>query len=229
MKIGHLTCSLFLLLFVQGAGAADVSFSPNPGNVSQDDIFTLEIRGSNFQDEVDGGGINFDFDPSVLQVLSVYIDPSVWNFVNSDGTIDNVVGTVSDVLVTAFPGVTSADYIVVTIEFQAVGAGSTALALRESLENPFASGGQLINPAFIDGAVNVQGGATGDLNNDGVVNAADVLIGNRILLGKLPLTPQLQQAGDVAPLVGGAPQPDSLFNLGDVLVISQKALGLVSF
>ena len=29
--------------------------------------------------------------------------------------------------------------------------------------------------------------------------------------------------------VGGTPQPDGTFNLGDVLVIYQKALGLVSF
>jgi hypothetical protein len=229
MKFGYLTYFLFLLLFVQTVWAADVSFGPGPATVSQDDIFTLEIKGSNFQDEVDGGGISFDFDPGILQVLSVTIDPSVWNFVNSDGTIDNVTGRVSDVLVTAFPGVTSADFIVATIEFQAVGAGSTALTLSESPENPFASGGQLINPAFIDGAVDVQGAPTGDLNNDGAVNAADVLIGNRILLGALSPTQPQQQAGDVAPLVGGTPQPDGMFNLGDVLVIHQKALGLVSF
>ena len=43
------------------------------------------------------------------------------------------------------------------------------------------------------------------------------------------LTLQQQQAGDVAPLVSGAPQPDGTFNLGDVLVIYQKAMGLVSF
>ena len=132
-------------------------------------------------------------------------------------------------LVSACPGVNSANFIVVTIEFQAVGTGNSSLALRESPENPFASGGQLINPAFIDGAVAVQGLPTGDLNDDGMVNAADVLIGTRILLGELPPTLQQQQAGDVAPLVGGAPQPDGTFNLDDVLVIYQKAMGLASF
>ena len=59
--------------------------------------------------------------------------------------------------------------------------------------------------------------------------AGRVIIGNRILVGKLTPTQLQRQAGDVAPLVGGTPQPDGLFNLGDVLVISQKALGLVSF
>ena len=44
-----------------------------------------------------------------------------------------------------------------------------------------------------------------------------------------PPTLQQQQAGDVAPLVGGIPQPDGTFTLGDVLVIYQKAMGLVSF
>jgi len=61
------------------------------------------------------------------------------------------------------------------------------------------------------------------------MTAGRVIIGNRILLGKLTSTQLQRQAGDLAPLVGGAPQADSLFNLGDVLVISQKALGLVSF
>ena len=90
-------------------------------------------------------------------------------------------------------------------------------------------GVQLINPTFVDGAVAVQALSTGDLNDDGIVNAADVLIGTRILLGELPSTLQQQQAGDVAPLVSGTPQPDGTFNLGDVLVIYQKAMGLVSF
>ncbi|GMQ87858.1 MAG: hypothetical protein BMS9Abin08_1069 [Gammaproteobacteria bacterium] len=71
--------------------------------------------------------------------------------------------------------------------------------------------------------------ADGDLNSDGLVNVADVLLAQRILSGDLTATAEQQVRGDVAPLVGGVPAPDGLFNLGDVLVIQRKALGDVSF
>lgn len=71
--------------------------------------------------------------------------------------------------------------------------------------------------------------ADGDLNNDGVVNTIDVLIAYQILKGSISPSAMQLQHGDVAPLVGGTPQPNGIFNLGDVLVIQQKALGQISF
>ena len=68
----------------------------------------------------------------------------------------------------------------------------------------------------------------GDLNGDGEVNAADVLIAERILLGKITPTQDQLDHGDVAPLIDGVPMSDGLFNLGDVLVIQRKALGLIN-
>jgi hypothetical protein len=67
------------------------------------------------------------------------------------------------------------------------------------------------------------------LNGDGVVNVADVLLAERILLGRLTPTQVQLIHGDVAPLVGGVPAPDGQFNLGDVLVIQRKALGQINF
>lgn len=69
----------------------------------------------------------------------------------------------------------------------------------------------------------------GDLNGDGVVNGADILLVTRIATGNL--TPSAEQAirGDVAPLVGGLPAPDGQIDAGDVLVIQRKALGAISF
>ena len=69
----------------------------------------------------------------------------------------------------------------------------------------------------------------GDLNGDGLVNAADVLLATRILTGQLIPTQDQIDHGDVAPLVNGVPVPDGLFNLGDVLVIQRKALGLINY
>ena len=72
------------------------------------------------------------------------------------------------------------------------------------------------------------GTADGDLNMDGVVDVRDVLLGQQLLLGQLELTQQQLQHGDVAPLVGGVPSPDGLFNAGDLLVIIRKVMGDVS-
>lgn len=71
--------------------------------------------------------------------------------------------------------------------------------------------------------------ADGDLNDDGQVNVVDVLLAQRILTGSLPITQDYLDHGDVAPLLSGMPDSDGLFNLGDVLVIQRKALGLIDF
>ncbi|MHB1587450.1 MAG: beta strand repeat-containing protein [Acidiferrobacteraceae bacterium] len=69
----------------------------------------------------------------------------------------------------------------------------------------------------------------GDLNDDGVVDNADVLLAERIALGLVTPTPLQQVAGDVAPLVNGIPAPDGVINFQDVLLIQRKALGLVQY
>ena len=70
----------------------------------------------------------------------------------------------------------------------------------------------------------IPGSASGDINGDGVVNAADVLLATRIVLGSMtPTTNQLLR-GDAAPLVGGVPVPDGTINAGDLVVIQRTAL-----
>ena len=69
----------------------------------------------------------------------------------------------------------------------------------------------------------------GDLNLDGEVNAADVLIASRIATGQIAACTKLMEHGDVAPLQFGSPAPDSVINAADVLVILRKALGSINF
>lgn len=77
--------------------------------------------------------------------------------------------------------------------------------------------------------VAVQNIHDGDLNGDGKVDVADVLLGNRIISGQITPTADQLQHGDVAPLVNGVPTPNGVFDLGDLVVIERKALGDVNF
>ena len=148
---------LFVLLWSGFANASTITFEPQSNTAALGDIFTLDIVGIGFIENVDGGGINLAFDGSVLNVLSVTIDETVWDFGNtgiSTGVLDNTSGTIDGLMVNAFSDVTG-DFTVTSIEFQAIGFGSTLLTLSEFTLNPWASGGSVINPGYIDGSVTV--------------------------------------------------------------------------
>lgn len=71
--------------------------------------------------------------------------------------------------------------------------------------------------------------ANGDVNEDGLVNAGDVVLVSRIAMGLLtPTATQLVRA-DVAPQNGGVPSPDGDINAADVLLVTRKVLGLINF
>lgn len=69
----------------------------------------------------------------------------------------------------------------------------------------------------------------GDLTGDALVDLRDALALLRISLGSEPVTPEALLHGDVAPLVQGAPQPDGRIDIGDILVLLRKIVGLVDF
>jgi hypothetical protein len=69
----------------------------------------------------------------------------------------------------------------------------------------------------------------GDINDDGLVNVVDILLAQRALLGEITLTTDQMVHADVAPLQNGIPAPDGQFDLGDLLAIERKVLGLTSF
>jgi hypothetical protein len=73
------------------------------------------------------------------------------------------------------------------------------------------------------------GDATGDLTGDGLVDVRDVLRGYRILTNAAVPDSNEVLRGDVAPLSNGVPLPDGFFNLGDLLIINNKALGHIDF
>ena len=69
----------------------------------------------------------------------------------------------------------------------------------------------------------------GDVNGDGCVDIRDALALLRISMGLDPVTAEVLAHGDVAPLISGVPQPDGKINLGDVVVLLRKVVGLANF
>lgn len=83
--------------------------------------------------------------------------------------------------------------------------------------------------SVMEGNVNFTTVPDGDVNLDGFVNTADVLLGMQAVLGNRLLDPEQFWHGNVAPLVSGVPAPDGEFDLADVLLITRKTLGMTSF
>jgi len=71
----------------------------------------------------------------------------------------------------------------------------------------------------------------GDIDDNGVVNVADVLLATRAVLGVMTLNSAQLARGNVAPLVGGVPDsmPDDEFTVADLLLITGKATGSISY
>jgi uncharacterized delta-60 repeat protein len=69
----------------------------------------------------------------------------------------------------------------------------------------------------------------GDLDADGCVDIRDAALALRISLGMEQASAGALAHGDVAPLVDGVPLPDGKIDVGDLLVILRKIVGLVDF
>jgi len=146
-----------ILLVAQQLQAATISWNDIDYSTNLNNVFTLDITGSDFDMNVDGGGVNLSYDPSIVNVLSVSIDESVWDFGSEGvdtGSINNTVGTVNGITVNAWSEVTD-DFVVASVDFIAVGSGVTDLTLNEFYFNPWASTGNSISPLFQAGEVTV--------------------------------------------------------------------------
>ena len=69
----------------------------------------------------------------------------------------------------------------------------------------------------------------GDVNGDGKVDAADLLMAMRILTGQYIPSATEQSRWDVAPLVNGVPVPNGQNDVGDYVVLLRKVTGVISF
>jgi hypothetical protein len=153
----QIVCAVAVSATVRAATVA-----PNPQNFTLNfgQTTSLQIIGRNFtglpSGFLDGGGINFFFDSSVVHVTSVSIAP-FWDpaFSVPTWSIDNVQGYVGPInFGTAGTGA-SGNFDIVTLGLQAVGPGTTGLTLTENLDNPFGSGGVPVPVTFETGMITV--------------------------------------------------------------------------
>jgi len=70
---------------------------------------------------------------------------------------------------------------------------------------------------------------TGDLDGSGSVDIQDASALLRISLGLEPATTAALAHGDVAPLVDGVPRPDGVIDVGDLLVLLRRIVGLAQW
>lgn len=80
---------------------------------------------------------------------------------------------------------------------------------------------------------NVSGSVTilpiGDIDGDGSTTIADALTALQMSVGLQTATAAQLARGDVAPLVGGVPEPDGKIDLGDVAVILRRSIGALNW
>ena len=139
-----------LLPFSQVARAETVFIDPATATVSPSQVFTVEVKGSGFGGVLDGGGFDVSFNPRVLNVESIKVDTSVWEFAPIDGAIDNLNGKITDTEFNSFVHNNTGSFDIAQISFLSVGAGASNISLVENQNNPFASGGNPVTVTFTE-------------------------------------------------------------------------------
>lgn len=137
----------------------------------------------------------------------------------SGGTISPASALVNHGSTTTFTVTPTAGYTIYTV----AGCGGS---LNGSIYTTgVVNGNCTVTATFSEIAVSLP---DGDLDGGGV-SITDALRALRILAGLITPTSNDLAHGDVAPFVNGLPQPDGKIDIGDVVVILRKAVGLVSW
>ena len=120
------------------AAANQVSSAPTAVSAEQGTSFAVQISGSEFADVMLGGGLNFSWNPDVMDLSSVTVDAAVWEFARYGGLLDAAAGTLSGMYFASFQGRTGS-FAIATLNFVADAPGSTPLAMSLFPSQPFAN------------------------------------------------------------------------------------------
>lgn len=114
------------------AATVDLALSPAGSTVAPGTTFDVQIQGSYLGPAtLAGGALDLQFDGSVLNVVSVFVNPAVGDFVASSGTTDNGAGRVDSIAFASFFGI-SGSFTLATVSFLAVGPGTSQLLLSDA-------------------------------------------------------------------------------------------------
>jgi hypothetical protein len=142
--IRELSFPALALALALPAQAASVYLDPAAVAATPGDRLSLSLRGRDFGQTIEGGGVSLGFDPLVLQLESVVVDELTWDFVATPGEVDNASGTLSDLTFSSLAG-HSGSFPIAELSFRYLG-GDGAISMSESALNPFASNGEPASP-----------------------------------------------------------------------------------
>jgi hypothetical protein len=117
------------IIAISGAvNAASISIVPDDQTVLLGDIVQIDISGSDFNEGTFGGGLTVDWDPSVLQFVSLSTDPFPGDkFFGSEDTTNASAGSLSFSVGSFFDGAPGPSFDIATLMFNAVGLGNDSL------------------------------------------------------------------------------------------------------
>ena len=111
--------------------AATVGFSPSPKSAATNETFDMDIVGTGFTDPLAGGTFDISFDSNLVQINSVTVNTTVYEFLPDGGSLisPGLWGTVGfDTFGTAPTG----DITIATVNLTALGTGTSNLTIVNS-------------------------------------------------------------------------------------------------
>jgi hypothetical protein len=130
------TVAAFLALSGTAQAGNQVQLSPSAATLLPGETLEVTITGSGFETVTVGGGLSLQWNPDVLDLLSVVVDAPTWEFARNGGLHDAASGTLSDLYFASFIG-RSGSFAIATLRFVADRPGSTGLAMSGSAGFPF--------------------------------------------------------------------------------------------
>lgn len=159
MRLNPILSALALTTMLSsGANAAGtVVATPSSSSVTPGSVIELTISGQAFAEAVVGGGLNFAWNPAVIDLQSVTLDTVTWEFLTSAGLHDPASGTLSDVYFNSVrSSLPTGNFSIATLRFVADQPGSTVIAMSVPDTLPFASdAAEVISVGFQNASVAV--------------------------------------------------------------------------
>lgn len=121
--------SLMFLIMIPVANAGIVSVENADKTITLNDVISIKVIGTEFENPLEGFGLNLKFEESVLELLSVTVDSSIWEFNQQNGEWG--AGEVKKIGGASFRGVENIMQFA-TLEFKAIGLGISDLILSDA-------------------------------------------------------------------------------------------------